>query len=729
MESQGSNELPVKLLLLEDSEDDALLLLRFLKKSNIVLDRYKLCKTLEEFSSELNEGDYDLIISDYNLGGFTGIDAFKVFSEMGSLIPFIIVSGAIGEELAVEAMRLGVHDYVMKDRMHRLPPAIQRELREAKLLKEQIIISEQLNMERNMFRLLVDNAPTAIVIISTEGKKIEYINRHTTELIEYPAEEVTTLKDLICKLYDNQQEQSWVLDFYENIFNPHQPMPDLDFPMIRTKNGSPKFIKIKTAPIGSQSFMLFAEDITHQKISTISLRESQKRLEKIFDTIQSIVIDLIYREGTFLINNVNESFSKKTGLTKIGVLDQSIDTVLPNSKEVNSKLLMAVRQKTTVHFECHEEFKKQIQFWDVSATPIYDEAGNLSRIVISAIDLTERKNKEIALRNSEEKFRILSNLASDVVFEYDLMENKIVWNDGFSAVFGYSKEDIDESVQWILNKIHIADRERINDSLGQAFKNQKKNWKGEFRILCKSGEYKDVITTSYIYYDKEKKAVKTVGVIVDYTHKQKAEELRISALVEGADNERTIIARELHDNLGQKLMFVNVLLEQADKNNTNALIERASQILNKTIDETRSMSHLLMPKTIHDYGIKAAIFSQLETLRMSKKYDLSIMVNFEDDRFPAKIENNLYSLFQEILTNIIKHAQAKTINIYMNKEKHSLTLAVEDDGIGFDKEKVYLQGGLGLRNMENRVYLLKGNIVIDSIPETGTFINIEVPLD
>jgi DNA-binding NtrC family response regulator len=134
----------LKLLLLEESKDDAMLLLRFLRKSGIRIESHTLCSSLDHFKEALVSEEFDAIISDYNLGGFTGLDAHKVYSEMDGDIPFIIVSGAIGEEVAVDAMRLGVHDYVMKERMGRLIPALKRELKDAKLGREQRRISKEL---------------------------------------------------------------------------------------------------------------------------------------------------------------------------------------------------------------------------------------------------------------------------------------------------------------------------------------------------------------------------------------------------------------------------------------------------------------------------------------------------------------------------------------------------------------------------------------------------------
>ena len=112
----------LRLLLIEDLEDDALLLVRELRKGGIDSD-FTRVDTLRELEAALANGPWDAIFSDYNLPGFTGLDVLRIVREMGLDLPFILVSGVIGEETAVEALKAGAHDYLMKGRYARLPPA------------------------------------------------------------------------------------------------------------------------------------------------------------------------------------------------------------------------------------------------------------------------------------------------------------------------------------------------------------------------------------------------------------------------------------------------------------------------------------------------------------------------------------------------------------------------------------------------------------------------------
>jgi signal transduction histidine kinase len=133
----------LRLLLIEDSEDDALLLLHELKRSGYATSHTRV-ETREELEHALNQGPWDVIITDYGLPRFDGLAAFSMVKQRGLDVPFLIVSGTIGEDVAVEAMKAGVHDYVLKGRLGRLGPAVARGLREAELRAERRTMQEQL---------------------------------------------------------------------------------------------------------------------------------------------------------------------------------------------------------------------------------------------------------------------------------------------------------------------------------------------------------------------------------------------------------------------------------------------------------------------------------------------------------------------------------------------------------------------------------------------------------
>src|SRR2546430_8086131 len=123
---------PLRVLLVEDSDDDAILLLRQLKRAGHEVVHRRI-ESAPEVKDALATESWDVVISDYAMPGFSGLDALRMVQEHGLDIPFILVSGQIGEDMAVAAMKAGAHDSLMKDKLARLVPAVERELREAEV--------------------------------------------------------------------------------------------------------------------------------------------------------------------------------------------------------------------------------------------------------------------------------------------------------------------------------------------------------------------------------------------------------------------------------------------------------------------------------------------------------------------------------------------------------------------------------------------------------------------
>jgi two-component system sensor histidine kinase UhpB len=141
----------------------------------------KRVQTEKDMSAELQAGEWDIVISDYVMPKFSGMDAFRVLRDSGLDLPFIMISGKMGEETAVDAMRAGVHDYIVKDNMARLIPAIQRELREAEVRREHKMAQEDLLQSEKRFALFMRHLPGLAYIKDEEGK-ILYVNEYVEKM-------------------------------------------------------------------------------------------------------------------------------------------------------------------------------------------------------------------------------------------------------------------------------------------------------------------------------------------------------------------------------------------------------------------------------------------------------------------------------------------------------------------------------------------------------------------
>jgi PAS domain S-box-containing protein len=175
---------PLRLLIIEDSEDDAFLLARELRRGGYELT-FERVQTREEMKGALGRGEWDVVISDYVMPRFSGLDALDVLNESGLDIPFIIVSGNIGEDIAVAAMKAGAHDYLIKGNLTRLVPAVERELRESEVRRERKKAEEG----RNLLAAAIESSADAVVITSEKGF-IQYVNRAFEQITGYSEKEV-----------------------------------------------------------------------------------------------------------------------------------------------------------------------------------------------------------------------------------------------------------------------------------------------------------------------------------------------------------------------------------------------------------------------------------------------------------------------------------------------------------------------------------------------------------
>lgn len=217
---------------------------------------------------------------------------------------------------------------------------------------------------------------------------------------------------------------------------------------------------------------------------------------------------------------------------------------------------------------------------------------------------------------------------------------------------------------------------------------------------------------------------------------RKEDNTRSTALIEGQEEERKRLARELHDGIGQMLTGLKLDSEQLKSlpfvnEKQRKSFEEHQKLIDETIEATRTVSFNLMPSVLTDFGLSSAIRLLLERTAKGAEFKASFNDLTENITIPNKVENNLYRITQETLNNIMKHAKARKVSITLSNEKSKyITLSVIDDGKGFDMKKTKKSrvGGNGLGNLQTRVRLLNGTIKIESEVGKGTNIFVKIPL-
>ncbi len=224
--------------------------------------------------------------------------------------------------------------------------------------------------------------------------------------------------------------------------------------------------------------------------------------------------------------------------------------------------------------------------------------------------------------------------------------------------------------------------------------------------------------------------------INDITENKQAQDAATLALLKAQEQERRRLAQEIHDGIGPLMSTIRLNLD-AVKNELGDLPDKTlnkvnamGELIQNVATDIRQISHALMPSALIDFGLPEALKSLSEKVTHSEILTVNFYHTGTDERFERKVELNLYRCAQELLNNSIKYAEAKTINIQLVQHNDMILLTVEDDGIGFDQNKIdyFLENGIGLRNINTRVTSLNGIFSIDTQKGKGVISTVEIPL-
>jgi signal transduction histidine kinase len=214
----------------------------------------------------------------------------------------------------------------------------------------------------------------------------------------------------------------------------------------------------------------------------------------------------------------------------------------------------------------------------------------------------------------------------------------------------------------------------------------------------------------------------------------KTEKMRsLGALIDGQENERNRISRELHDSLGQLLIGLKMKYESCLNAPENKfLIDKKSiemgTLFDRTIEETRRISNNLAPVALSEFGLRTALRNMCSEISETSNLQLELINEVNDNLLPGKMQVYIFRIIQEALTNIIKHADAKNVGISLKSNQSHIVILVEDDGLGFDLPKVRKEkNSNGLNNINNRVTVLNGKLIIKTALSKGTKLKILLP--
>jgi len=362
---------------------------------------------------------------------------------------------------------------------------------------------------------------------------------------------------------------------------------------------------------------------------------------------------------------------------------------------------------------------------------------------IGELEKTENdlKNAERELIKKEKKFRDLVELLPQTVYEMDLHGNFKFTNNYGIQCFGYTHEDINKGVNF-LQLFVPGDREKVKQNI-QSILDDTALKGNEYTSLRKDGS-----TFQALFYSspiiQNDKPVGLRGVVIDITDHKKAEQelknsrdqLRALAthLQSIREEERLIMAREIHDELGQVLTALKMDLIWMQKRLNSYQIDQLkkvqsmSDLVDMTIMTVRRISTELRPGLIDDLGLPAAIewycgeFQNRTGIKCNLDLDEKEHI-FEQDRLIS-----VFRIFQESLTNVARHSKATKVHARLQFDDHTLKMEIRDNGIGITEDQINSPKSLGLIGLKERVNPWGGKVIISGVHSKGTTVKVILPI-
>jgi len=245
------------------------------------------------------------------------------------------------------------------------------------------------------------------------------------------------------------------------------------------------------------------------------------------------------------------------------------------------------------------------------------------------------------------------------------------------------------------------------------------------------------IVASVAYYQRQKALIASKNERIKQQEVdeliQKQELASVNAMIEGQEIERKRIAQDLHDRIGSQLSTLKHGMESLEEKVEKGQKEGKEQfqstygMIDHLVEEVRKISHNMISGVLMKFGLEAAIRDLSQTVMSTGQIAVVCAFHNLDERIDGRIELAVYRIIQELVANVLKHARADELTLSFNRQNGTLNVVVEDNGVGFDPKKAS-GGGMGLRNIDERINALQGTYSIDSQINRGTIVIIDIPL-
>jgi PAS domain S-box-containing protein len=495
-------------------------------------------------------------------------------------------------------------------------------------------------------------------------------------------------------------------------------------------------VRAKMVRAGNRTLRMTAlRDITTQRKVEQALRESEEKFSKAFRTSPDVMSIADLATGRYI--EVNDAHEKVFGFTREEAIGRSpIELgILENTRD-REQMIQRLKEQGRIS-------NREIQARTRDGKPrtvVYSaeliELGGQQCVLRVTHDITDRKNAEEALRESERRFRSYFELASVGFAITSIEKGLLAVNDEYCRIMGYPREELLKK-SWA-GMTHPDDL-KANEILFEealagrtdAFTLNKRMIRGDGRIIHATISARCVRkpdgTPDYF-----------VSLLLDITEREQSIEREQRAraeytlqLIASQEAERARISGDLHDSLGQSLSIIKnqvhlMLLQKRLSVDTRKQLETVSEATTVAIAEMRRISQDLHPYQLDHLGLTRALEALVDGAGRASSIAFSKKFEMVDDAFSREATASLYRIVQEGMNNILKYSHAKNAGIRLERDIHEVQLLIEDDGAGFNPANS--SNGMGLKNIAERTRLLGGRLKLDSSPGKGVRIEIKIPI-
>lgn len=355
-------------------------------------------------------------------------------------------------------------------------------------------------------------------------------------------------------------------------------------------------------------------------------------------------------------------------------------------------------------------------------------------------EISERQQAEEKIRQNERRLAEAQHIGQFGSWYWDISTNTLTWSEELYHIYGQNPQTFGATYEAFLEAVHPDDREMVQNIIAQAYQ-EHRPIAFDHRIVRPDGTIRTLHARGEVNLDATGQLVAMEGTGQDITERKQAEEAlhnsreqlrRLSARLQAVrEEERTRMAREIHDQLGGAMTGLKMDVAALRRNLQAALLEKTSaisELIDGTIQTVRRIATELRPAILDDFGLLAAIEWQLQEFQTRANIRCNLSAEADDIPLDPESSTAVFRVFQETLTNVARHANATEVEVRIEEQAGHLILRVHDNGRGISEAEISGSKSLGLVGMQERIHLLSGELDIRGAPGQGTTILVKIPL-